>query len=272
MVAAGNDFILIDKVFNPEFIPSNKLIQQFCDRRFGIGADGVLIFDKSKIYDFSMDYFNADGTTGALCGNGARCVLKYAAINKKVKTDNILFEFHGEKYSGLILNDGLVTFNLNKPKEIKLDMRMVIDGKDFVVNYVDVGTPHVVIVVNEIKDLFDFDLNIENIPVEILGKKIRYAKQYFINGTNVNFIDINQKYITIRTYERGVESETLACGTGSVSAAIIANLKYNVKLPVDLLTRSGEILTVDFLYENKKVKNMSLTGGVKIVYTGEILI
>jgi diaminopimelate epimerase len=276
MSGAGNDFIIIDGSKYPDFILNPDIISKLCDRRNGIGADGIITMSDFNDYDFKMDYYNADGSSKTLCGNGARCAIKYAQFTNRLKNGKASFVSDHETYSGEILDGEKVKFNLNKPETIKSDLTININGQNLNYYFADTGSPHVVIKIEDIlKDPSDknsFYTNINTIPVVEIGKKIRYHNNFMPGGTNVNFIKIVSNKLEIRTYERGVEDETLACGTGAVASAIIAYLYNELRPPVILLTKGGDELLVDFKFENNNIKNLSLSGPAKIIYSGSFLL
>jgi len=262
MSGAGNDFILIDKALNPEIALTNNVISLLCNRRNGIGADGIIIISDREAFDFSMEYFNADGSTGTLCGNGARCAIKFARDTGKAKSDHVSFVSNEVEYTGELLNNGLITFNMKPPVNIEEKISLEVAGSDISASFIDTGSPHVVIVVDDIDD----------VSVIKIGREIRYSKSFTPDGTNVNFIVAIGKKIYIRSYERGVEDETYACGTGAVASAIIGNIKFGFKPPISLHTKGGDELVVDFIVDGSDYKNVSLTGPAKEVFKGEISI
>ncbi|NWF90746.1 MAG: diaminopimelate epimerase [Ignavibacteriaceae bacterium] len=274
MSGAGNDFIVIDKIRNKNITLNSSQISKICDRRKGIGADGLILLANSKDSDFLMHYYNADGLEGTLCGNGARCAIKFANDSKMLKSGKAVFEARSEIYTGEILKDNLVRFDLLPPKRVKTNFKIKASSQLLKSSFADTGSPHVVIEIEDVlahpKDINSKYRNIENFPVTAIGKEIRYHKDFAPEGTNVNFIQIKNGTIYIRTYERGVENETLACGTGAVAAAITANLNKNLSAPIKLVTQSGEILTVDFQKIGNKFEKVSLVGPAKTVFTGEI--
>ena len=273
MNGAGNDFIVFNKddVTGLQFSPS--LIKKLCDRRFGIGSDGIITVAKSEAHDFEMEYFNADGTTGTLCGNGARCAIQFAENFGFSKSKSVKFLSNGNNFSGNVLEDGLIRFNLNTPDSLKENFVVKVSGKEINTNFINTGSPHVVFFLDD-PTLKEFNLNgqyksIEDFPVFSFGKEVRYSSAFAPAGTNVNFLEVKDSIIYIRTYERGVEDETLACGTGSVASAIITFLQKQIPPPLTLVTRGGDKLIVDFSTEDKLIKNVSLTGPAKINFTGE---
>lgn len=269
MSGAGNDFVVIDKRENNNLQISTELVRNLCNRRNGIGADGLITIDDDKNSDFKMNYSNADGTTGSLCANGARCAILFASDAGILKDKSTRFISNNVEYKGEIISDSEVKFYLNPPKKIKYNFKVKAGGRLINAHYADTGSPHVVIDINESEG---FLLSLENVPVEQLGREIRYLPEFAPGGTNVNFIDVKEKKIVIRTYERGVEAETLSCGTGSVAAAIIAYITHKINPPIEFLTKGNEKLFVNFEVENSRVKNLSLTGPAKIVFTGEMII
>ena len=276
MSGAGNDFIVIDGSKNPGFQLNPEVISKLCDRRNGIGADGVISISDLENYDFKMDYYNSDGSTKTLCGNGARCAIKFAKSSNRLKNGKASFVANDDIYSGEILDAEIVKFNLNTPKNISSNLRVDAAAQNINYYYADTGSPHVVIKIEEIlkepsnKDSFYTDLN--EVPVVEIGREIRYHKNFLPGGTNVNFIKLSDNKILIRTYERGVEDETLACGTGAVASAIISSLFINIEPPVTLLTRGGDELIVNFKVERNNIMDLSLSGPAKIIYTGNFLI
>jgi len=273
MSGAGNDFVFVDKAENKDLNLTPEFIQAICHRRNGVGADGVIVIDDIPGYDFSMEYFNSDGSTGTLCGNGARCSIMFAEKSLRLKDKKALFLSGGVEYSGEVLSDEVVKFNLNPPTDIRPEFEVKTGNRLIHCSFADTGSPHAVI---RIDDIYDIDgssffpgLDIEILPVYELGKELRYSKFFAPKGANINFIKIIKNKVYIRTYERGVEDETLACGTGSVASAIISFLKFGIEPPVTLVTRSGKELKVDFSSDGDMIKNVSLTGPAIITFNGD---
>lgn len=268
---SGNDFILIDQNIVPDFIPEKEKVIEMCARGTGIGADGFLYISKSDESDFNMQYFNSDGSEGFLCANGARCAVKYAHLSKRIDR-NAEFLCCRRKYTAKINQDNSVTIYLNEPSEIELETKIKLEGLVLKASFINTGARHTVINLTELNKVTNSRFNqLENIPVDILGKEIRNLPQFLPEGTNVNFIDIHGEVIRIRTFEKGVENETLSCGTGITAAAIISYLKGNIKLPVTIIPKSNDKLIVNFDYINSIIKNISLTGPAKLVFTGEYI-
>lgn len=271
MTAGGNDFAMVDNREKQINFSGDKLInfiKNTCDRKFGIGADGVILLECSSLAslgtDFKMRYFNADGSEVAMCGNGARCISKFARLLKVVNRNKGSFETP----SGLIhfeLKPNTVKILLSEPKEIRLDFTLKVEKREFSTSFINTGVPHVVIFVSDI----------ERVDVEKIGHMIRYHREFAPDGTNANFVHVKDRSnLIIRTYERGVEGETLACGTGVTAAAIISGLKNLVNSPVNCHTRGGDALTVSFV-KNKDdlispVSSVYLEGPVKLSFTGQL--
>ena len=274
MSGAGNDFILIDKNVNPLIVLSQDLIKKLCDRHFGIGADGIITISNSRNFDFDMEYFNADGSTGSLCGNGARCAIKFADQSGRIKQKQTRFLSNNVAYSGEVLTKNEIKFYFNPPKDLKDNLRITL--KDQIINayFADTGSPHVVIKIEDVlknkNNPKSYYTDLNDFPVFEIGREIRYHSDFMPAGTNVNFIKLLDNKIYIRTYERGVENETLACGTGSTAAALIGNLIFHLNPPISLITFGGDKLEVNFKVHNQKVEDLSLTGPAEIIYNGEI--
>ena len=263
MSGAGNDFILIDKPAKPTNL--KKLAVKACDRTNGIGADGLIIVDQSKQSDYKMRIINADGSEAEMCGNGARCFAAYIVRNHKPKKK--LFSF--ETLAGEILgqaNGNKAVVRLSDPKEYKAAVPISIFDRPVTVSTIDTGVPHTVIFVEDLK----------NINVSKIGGVIRYHSKFKPRGTNVNFAEqVSDHLVHARTYERGVENETKACGTGSVAVAIVTYLKANpdiknkTKAKMNVQTTGKEILEVTFDLINGKVSNVWLKGSANFIAKGE---
>lgn len=258
MVASGNDYIIIDNRKGLLKKALNSIAQKLCSRKFSIGADGMILVEKSKIADFRMRIFNPDGSEAEMCGNGGRCVSRYA-FEKKITGRKMGFE----TLAGIIKSEIKgkdVKLKLSEPKDCKLDMDVDIDGGIMIMHFINTGVPHVAIFVEDI----------ETADVTSIGRKVRYHESFKPAGTNVNFVseaDLNS--IKVRTYERGVEDEVLACGTGSTASAIIAGILGRVSSPVNVITKSGNILKIYFnIRENNVAENVFLEGDAEIVFEG----
>ncbi len=255
MVASGNDFIVFDNR-RSNLKNGSEIAMSVCARTTGIGADGLIFIEKSKKADFKMRIFNPDGSEAEMCGNGIRCAALYKAKkNARIET---LAGFLNAK----IQNDG-INVKMTDPKDLQLNINLNIDGRVYQVNYVNTGVPHAIYFVEDL----------ESANVRMLGRLIRYHRQFEPEGTNVDFEKIlDQDVIMIRTYERGVEAETLACGTGSVASALIYHHKFigvEGAHMVNVQTKGDEVLRVCFDYKNGNFKNVWLKGKARVVYKGE---
>jgi len=248
MVASGNDFVVIQGA-RPRLA---HLARSICDRRFGVGADGLLVLEKSKRADMRMRIFNADGSEAEMCGNGARCAAYYLRKNK------LTLETKAGVLAALVSGENVMV-RLSCPDKIKQNIGLNICGRLVRADFVNTGVPHTVIFVE----------GLEKIDVPALGRMVRYDKAFSPAGTNADFVEVAGKgMIKVRTYERGVEGETLACGTGSTASALIFASKSNFSGPVKVITRSGEILTVTFKKDDFGFRDVWLEGRAKIVYKG----
>jgi diaminopimelate epimerase len=259
MNGAGNDFILFDNRTGNIDLDRNQ-IAQLCDRHRGIGADGILLLERpTDGADFRMRYFNADGGEAEMCGNGARCFARFAnkVAGQKAK---ISFETPAGMISAEFKGD-LVTLRMTDPTDLRLDFDLPGAADNKRVHFVNSGVPHVVIPVPKIGDT----------DVRREGAAVRYHNMFSPSGTNVNFIEKRgPNEIAIRTYERGVEDETLACGTGIVASALIFAATEGCQGPVAVRARGGDELQLDFERTEKTFRNVTLTGPAEFVFEGTI--
>lgn len=249
---AGNDFVIIDaRDLAIKF--ENNLVQFLCDRRFGIGADGLLLLKRSEQdhVDFKMTYYNADGNESTMCGNGGRCIVAFAKRLGLIE-EKCVFEAIDGLHEAFFEGD-LVQLKMT-------DVRGITQNQDFI--YLDTGSPHHI----------EFVDAIETVDVQKRGAEIRYAETYKSqNGTNVNFVQLKNQQLLIRTYERGVEAETLACGTGVTAAAIASFYKHeSLPKPIQVKAVGGE-LSVNFsVVDADQVKDIWLKGPAEFVFEGDI--
>lgn len=234
MNGTGNDFILVNNMSGAyDMVKERAFIAAVCTRKRSLGADGLICLEKSGRCDFSWRFFNADGGEAEMCGNGARCAARFAVENAIAGP-----ELSFETLAGVIhaqVSGSQVRVGLPSPGEFQRDIRLEIDGSELVMHAINTGVPHVVLFVDDV----------ESQQVETLGRVIRFHERFAPQGTNVNFVSRGQDALLfIRTYERGVEGETFACGTGSVAAALVAAALGTASLPVTLQTRGGEQLCV----------------------------
>ncbi|MCL2485324.1 MAG: diaminopimelate epimerase [Endomicrobia bacterium] len=263
LTAAGNDFVLVD---NRENIINKKdyesLAIKLCDRKYSVGADGIIFLEKSENKDFKMKYFNSDGSHASMCGNGGRSIAMFAYEIGAAK-EKMIFETDAGFISAEIMPESRVKLDLYEPKDLKRDIKIEAAGQKFDIDFINTGVPHSVIFVGDIAkiDVFKY------------GRAIRNHKEFEPAGTNVNFVQIlENNTILVRTYERGVEGETLACGTGITASAIISGLKGFTESPVKVIARGGDKLSVAFKNENDKITDVVLEGPAVIAFKGTVKI
>lgn len=262
VVASGNDFILIDCRKNAARFNFTQLAQKLCHRTMGIGADGLLVLEKSKKVDVRMRILNADGSEAEMCGNGARCSAFFVSGGKK---NSVTIDTKAGIIKASVRRD-TVTIGMTRPSNIKLNFPLLVNQHSLSANFINTGVPHAVI----------FCDDVSGIDVFKLGRLIRYHRRFSPAGTNVNFVEPRQlNLIRARTYERGVEKETFACGTGSVASAIVYAMKLraaglvrenNFIIFVD--TASGERLSVRFSLKGNNVVEVFLEGKATIICRG----
>ncbi len=260
MSGSGNDFILIDhrKPFLKEE-QQRDFARNVCRRRVSVGADGLILLEPSEKADFKWRFYNSDGSEGEMCGNGGRCAARFAFL-KGIAGPDLTFETLAGTLSARV-NGMRVKLEMTKPFGLKLDERIDLEGTERVVSRINTGVPHAVVFVDDL----------ERVDILREGRSIRYHSHFAPAGTNANFVRLEgPSSLSIRTYERGVEDETLACGTGTVASALIAAFKGRVKSPVSVRTRGGETLTVHFEIAEHEVKKVFFEGDVHIVYEAEM--
>lgn len=245
MHGAGNDFVMLDK--RGAFDLDAEAVRRIANRPSGVGCEGVIAVVDSPGYDFGMRFFNPDGSEAELCGNGARCVAAYARRIGAAKADTM-------RFSTLA---GDVCAEIAGPGEVKISMPPLKDMKG---DFINSGVPHRIV---PCKDIAKIDVAAE-------GRRIRNSAEYAPAGTNVDFVEFRSSCsLRIRTYERGVEAETFACGTGSVAAAAIGVARYGMRFPVTVETARGDRLVVGGSFNGDSFSNVTLTGPVEFVFEGE---
>jgi diaminopimelate epimerase len=266
MSGAGNDFIVVDnrdhKLSDLETVTRNV-----CNRgnTFG-GADGFIAIENSDKAEFEMKYFNADGSTGAMCGNGGRCAARFALVSGIVPSEHLMFEAVGNIYRADVTGER-VRLAMPDPRTIRLNTKLSVRGQQVTCHYVNVETPHAVIFIKDIQT--PHYSSVDDLDINGWGKDVRMHPDFSPEGANANFAELlNDGTVKLRTFERGVEGETLACGTGSVATAIVAHLLHNFPPPIRILTKSGEILAVDFTDANGNIRDLSLEGSANILSEG----
>jgi len=252
----GNDFVLIDQR-EIAYIDQKdtQSIQRICNRKFGIGADGLILLENHSEYDYEMIYFNADGRTSSMCGNGGRCITAFASQIGATKGENSFMAIDGlhlSKYN----EDGSVSLKMNNVSDVH-------SGDGYYI--LDTGSPHYIIFVEDLDD----------IDIKSQGEAIRYSEEFKENGINVNFVEIKDGKIAVATYERGVEDETLSCGTGVTAAAIAYFLytnKENGEHRIDIETKGGKLAVSFEASEGMKFENIWLIGKATKVFSGEYIV
>jgi len=261
MSGTGNDFILIDHRkprLSREIMP--EFARLVCRRRFSVGADGMIFIENSDRADFKWVFFNGDGSEAEMCGNGARCAARFAYMNGIAPA-----HMHFETQAGIIeanVSDINVSLLMTEPRDFRLDRKIKVAGENRLFHSVDTGVPHAVLFV----DSYD------GVDIRETGRIIRFHKDFMPAGTNVNFVRRQEDgSLKVRTYERGVEDETLACGTGAVASALIASVKGFAASPVEIITSGGDRLTIMFdLHDGPSASGVFLKGAAHVVYKGEL--
>ena len=260
MVASGNDFVAVD---NRRKIIANPpaFAREVCQRHTGIGGDGVLLIEDSQKADYKMRILNADGSEAEACGNGFRCIARLAHERFRFGPKQRF-----ESLAGVIdadIKGKRVQVRLMEPKDYQEKQKLEVSGRNLHYYFIRVGVPHVVIFVQ----------GLGQIPVLELGRALRYHPNFGPAGTNVNFVEVSgADSINVETYERGVEENTQACGTGSTASALVSALVGYVKTPVKVKTRGGEILSVDFKKKGNQIQDVYLEGEARLVYEGKITV
>jgi diaminopimelate epimerase len=264
MSGSGNDFILID---NREHVveaaigsmPVIEFAKAVCEAKISLGADGLIMIQNSGKADFAWRFFNADGSEAEMCGNGGRCAARFAFL-KGIAGERMSFE----TLAGIIdarVKDDVVKLRLTDPFDLCIGHILSVDGQHFTVDSINTGVPHVVY----------FVVDVASYDVVGIGRKTRYHEHYQPRGTNANFVEpVDRHTLKVRTYERGVEDETLACGTGSVASALIASWKDLVEAPVDIQVKSGETLRIYFEKTAHGFEKVYLEGQAKVVCQGSL--
>ncbi|MFA7710944.1 MAG: diaminopimelate epimerase [Candidatus Neomarinimicrobiota bacterium] len=271
MSGAGNDFILIDN--RQGLIDADncqELIRRICRRKFSVGADGVILIESDPEVDFRWRFFNADASQAEMCGNGARCAVRFAYLTGIVEKKQMAFRTLAGIIRGELLGDR-VKVQMIPPRNLQTDLKLRADNRLFRLDFINTGVPHAVWLADNAQEL-------ESIDILHLGNAIRFHPTFQPAGTNVNFVFVEDSHhLVIRTYERGVEGETLACGTGSVAACLTSTVRNRVQSPVEVKTKGGEILTVYFEIIGSKQKpttirfdEVYLEGEVKVAYEADL--
>jgi diaminopimelate epimerase len=259
MNGAGNDFVMLDNRNLSQNLTTDQ-IAKLCDRHRGVGADGFLAVEPAQHgSDYRMRYYNADGGEAEMCGNGARCFARFANMLNGWKMERVSFEtqagviaatFHGEN----------VRIQMSEPHSQRLGLKLDVYGTHQTVHFINTGVPHAVLIVDEL----------ETVPVMDWGAALRYHPEFQPKGTNANFLQVVPGGIAIRTYERGVEGETLACGTGMVASALVHHELNGAPSPVKVKVKGGDTLEIGFEKTADGYKHVTLTGPADLVFEGHV--
>jgi diaminopimelate epimerase len=258
MSGSGNDFIIIDNLdLSIDVGDLSEFARKVCQRQFSVGADGLVMIEPSDLADFKWRFFNADGSVAEMCGNAARCTARFAHMKGIASS-----EMSWETIAGMIsaeVNGDVARVRLTDPSPVQADITLEADGQRYALDAVNTGVPHAVVFVDDL----------ETYDVRTNGRRIRQHAYFSPQGTNADFVlVVNRQNLRVRTYERGVEDETLACGTGTVAAAVAAAQRGLIESPVDVLVRGGETLCVYLENQNGLWRNIYLEGRVKMIYRG----
>ncbi|HNY64993.1 MAG TPA: diaminopimelate epimerase [Deltaproteobacteria bacterium] len=260
MSGTGNDFIVVDAFNAPIDVDWSRFAATFCPRRTGVGVDGLLILSRNDSVDFTYRIFNADGSEAEMCGNGARCAAAFA-VRHGIAGDSMSFS----TLAGIVqarVNPSNVSIRVTDPKDLVRGRGIDVDGRTVDVWSVNTGVPHAIV----------FTDDLEGVPVDVLGRAVRYHEAFAPAGTNVDFVQaLGGNRIRVRTYERGVEGETLACGTGAVASAIISHAAHKVSGSSVEVGMPGGDLTIGLSIHHGEYRDVWLTGEVSFIFTGTIV-
>ncbi len=254
---AGNDFVVLNSMDERLSVEKPPLARALCDRHRGIGADGLLVLEPSRVADFRMLYFNADGSTGGMCGNGARCAALVAwrsgITGRQSRIEALDFVYLAD------IGEGDIRLSMKDPEGLRSPVEVRVCEGQYSCHHLDTGAPHLVVFVEDL----------QAVEVVSVGRSLCHAAQFLPAGTNVDFVHLaGTNAIELRTYERGVEDETLACGTGSVAAAVVSALVHGLQFPVDVRVRSGATLRVHARRSGESVSTIVLEGPAEILFQG----
>ena len=258
MSGSGNDFIIVDNRsgrIDPDTLP--VFTRSLCRRKLSVGADGLILIEDAADADFSWQFFNSDGSRAEMCGNGARCAARFAFLNS-IAPETLTFDTDAGRIAARVTGDR-VRIRMTDPVHCRPELTIDLAGGPVAGGSVNTGVPHVVIPVDDV----------ETVDVAALGREIRFHEDFAPAGTNANFVSLRSDgIVAIRTYERGVENETLACGTGNVAAALILARTHGLASPVRLATRSGAELSVLFTLTGDGFQEVFLEGDARVIYRG----
>ena len=260
MSGAGNDFVLIDNRKGAVPLAEQAdFARKVCRRMFSVGADGLILIEDCGEADFRWQFYNADGSVAEMCGNGSRCAARFAFRAGITGRDMTFSTLAGIISARVGEQEEIVSVKMTAPCDFRLGLSVTLDEKEYPVSFVNSGVPHAVIFVEG------------DVPVTLWGRSVRYDKQFEPAGTNVDFVWLKDDGLKVRTYERGIEGETMACGTGAVAAALYAAMQKGYESPVAVETFGGDTNTVYFdLQDGPVAKDVFLQGPTRLVCTGQI--
>ncbi|MFA7159025.1 MAG: diaminopimelate epimerase [Kiritimatiellia bacterium] len=260
MHGAGNDFILVDDRAGVFPVRDRRWISRACSRHDGIGSEGLILLQKSGQASFFMRFFNPDGSGADMCGNGLRCAARLA-LDLGIAGRKMTIETRSGILNASVAGTGVrVSMPLASDARLAFPVRAL--GRRYICSLINTGVPHLVIATG----------NLEAVDLPGLGPALRYHRAFAPAGTNVDFMQVTGRHsIAVRTYERGVEAETPACGTGITACAVVAALLGKAQPPVRVKCRHGDMLEVDFTIRGNGVEDIALAGPAKYVFSGEIL-
>jgi diaminopimelate epimerase len=263
MSGTGNDFVIIDnRTIAIPLAEQPEMARKICRRMFSLGADGLIFIEESTKADFGWNFYNADGSVAEMCGNGARCAARFAYRHKIAGKKMTLETLAGIVEAEICEEDDIVRVKMTQPFDFRIDLSLRLDDVERPVSYVNTGVPHAVIFVQE-----------DDVPVKKWGRKVRFHELFEPRGSNANFVQILEDgKLKVRTYERGVEDETMACGTGAVAAALYSSMLKGIDSPVEVITSGGDMLTILFdLHDGPVAENVYLQGPTRLICTGNLI-
>ncbi len=259
MNGCGNDFILIDNRSGRVASDPADLARRACRRKLSVGADGLILIEDAEGFDFQWQFYNSDGSRAEMCGNGARCAARFAR-DLGITGSQMTFQTDAGPIQAEMRGDQ-AKVKMTPPEDCRLDYWIDLDSGPLMISSINTGVPHAVVAMD---DLATADI----VPT---GRAIRYHDRFAPAGTNVNFVSsLAEGALQVRTYERGVEDETLACGTGCVASALVTAALREWTSPIPVTTRSGGVLTIHFEQEGDRFREVYMEGDARIVYTGEL--
>jgi diaminopimelate epimerase len=264
MAGAGNDFILIDnrkKIVDAD--RCQELVRMACRRKLSVGADGLILIENDPEADFKWRFFNADGSEAEMCGNGARCTARFVHLTGIVEKTEMTFRTLAGTIGAELLGSR-VKVQMTRPHSLQQNIHIEAEGCPFNLDFINTGVPHAVQLMTNAGEL-------ESADTQGWGRAIRFHSRFQPAGTNANFVYVEgERRIIVRTYERGVEGETLACGTGAIASALVCAARSRVVSPVEVITRSGESLTIHFKQHKNEFSEVCLEGEAKVAYEADL--